>query len=462
MAAPKQAPAAPKPITVTETLARFVATQSWDGLPDDARTEAKRGIADCIGGAIAGLTEPPARIVLETVKGEAGRSAIWGANLTTSARNAALVNGTMGHAHDMDDTNEAMRGHVSVPVVPAICALAPEVGADGKRLIAAYLVGVEIEGKLGRAMNMEHYERGWHTTSTLGTLGAAAAAANLLGLDERQARNALAIAGSMACGVRANFGTMTKPLHAGLAAESGVLAGRLAQRGLTANPAGIEAFEGFFHLFCGSEHAVAERAVADLGRPFDAVSPGNIYKIYPTCSLTHCALDIILDGLRAGEIVPADIAEVKCGVGYRCEHTLPYHAATTGLEGKFSMEYCLAAALHYGKVGFAEFTDAAVNAPAIQALLAKIRVYIHPDLRDRDSVFRDFTDIEILHRSGRRFHARLAKPKGHPENPLSWDDLGDKFKACAEPVIGAARTAQAWARLGRLEQLTAGEVAALV
>jgi 2-methylcitrate dehydratase PrpD len=438
-------------LAVTQTLARFIGRQSWTDIPDEASNEAKRAIADCIGGAIAALHEPQTQITLDMVRAEKGQSSIWGAGCTTTARNAALVNGTMAHAHDFDDTNESMRGHPSAPVVPAIFALAPEVEADGKALIVAYLVGVEVEAKLGRAMNMEHYDRGWHTTQTLGTIGATAAAASLLRLDEAKICNALAIAASLAGGLRANFGTMTKSLHAGLAAQSGVLAARLAEGGLTANPSAIEAFEGFFHLFCGTDHVASDRAVAELGSPFDAVRPGIIYKLYPTCSLTHCTIDIILGGIEAEDIVPADVNQVNCGVGYRCEHTLPYHRPSTGLEGKFSMEYCLAAALHYGRVGFSEFTDKAVNDAAVQALLPKINVYIHPDLTTPESVFHDFTDIEIIHRSGRRFQTRLAKPRGHPENPLTWDDLGKKFMACVEPVLGENKATEMWTRLQQLE-----------
>jgi len=447
---------------ITRILAEFVASQSWETLPDDARDCSKQAIADCIGGAIAGLTEPPSQVALKLARVEPGEVPIWGAGVKTAERTAALVNGTMAHAHDIDDTNESMRGHPSAPVVPAVFAMAPAARADGRSLIAAYAVGVEIEAKLGRAMNMEHYERGWHTTSTLGTLGAAAAAANLLRLDADACARTLAIAASMACGLRSNFGTMTKPLHSGLAAEHGVVAARLAEAGLSANVTTLEAKEGFIDLFCGFENVVAERAITDLGAPFDVVSPGILFKIYPTCSLTHHVLDVLLEGQRSGDIRPQDIERVNVGIGYRCENTLPYHDAKTGLEGKFSMEYCVAAALHYGKVTFAEFTDEAVNAPGIRALYPKLNIYIHPDLRARESVFNDFADIEIVHKNGKTFSRRLYKPKGHPMNPLSWKELEAKFRDCSEPVIGAARTGHAWAGLRELDSLSSAGVVSLL
>lgn len=447
---------------VTSILAEFVASQSWNSLPGEAREHSKQAIADCVGGALAALDEPPARITIEMVGDEPGACAIWGAKLRSTERNAALVNGTMAHVHDIDDTNESMRGHPSAPVVPAAFAVAPAAQADGKAIIAAYAVGVEIEAKLGRAMNMEHYERGWHTTLTLGSMGAAAAAANLLRLDARRAAHALAIAGSMAGGLRANFGTMAKPLHSGLAAQNGVLAARLAQRGLTANPCAIEAKEGFFDLFCGMSNVEAEKAVAKLGDPYDVVSPGIIYKLYPTCSLTHHVLDVLLEGLESGLIRPSAIERVNCGIGYRCENTLPYHRPETGLEGKFSMEYCVAAALHYGQVGFEQFTDDAVNALEIKALYPKINVYVHPELRERDSVYQDFADIEVLHTDGSVYRKRLYKPKGHPINPLTWDELEAKFHVCADRTIGAAPAARAWSGLRRLDALDPHEVDGLL
>jgi 2-methylcitrate dehydratase PrpD len=447
---------------VTRVFAEFVATQTWETLSAEARELSKQAIADCIGGALAGLSEPPTKIALELVRGEPGDTAVWGAKLRTTERNAALVNGTMAHAHDIDDTNESMRGHPSAPVVPAVLAVAPAAQADGKAIITAYAVGVEIEAKLGRAMNMEHYERGWHTTLTLGSMGAAAAAANLLKLTPQQTACALAIAGSTAGGLRANFGTMAKPLHSGLAAQNGVLAARLALAGMSANPDAIETKEGFFDLFCGTDNVAVEKAVSGLGAPFDVVSPGIIYKLYPTCSLTHHVLDILLDGVHTGEIRPAAIKQVNCGVGYRCENTLPYHQPRTGLEGKFSMEYCVAAALHYGEIGFAQFADQAVNAAPIKALYPKLNIYVHPELRERESVFWDFADIEIVHEGGGVFRRRLAKPKGHPENPLSWADLETKFRACADRTVGAAPATRAWDGLRRLDALAAKDIGALL
>jgi 2-methylcitrate dehydratase PrpD len=448
----------PPRLPVTETLGGFVSALRFEQLPTNVVREAKLAIADTVAGALAAADEAVTGAALAIV-GSSGPAAIWGHPRKVSARDAAFVNGTMAHAHDIDDTNPSMRGHPSCPVVPAIFALAPQQGAGGKDLIAAYVAGVEVETKLGRAVNMPHYNRGWHTTLTLGTLGAAAAAANLLKLDPLRTATTLAIAASTASGLVANFGTMTKPVHSGFAADNGVKAALLARAGITANTSAIEASTGFFELLCGQ--VKPELALERLGERWDLVDPGNIYKQYPTCSLTHCAIDMLLDGIAAGEIRPADIESIECAVGYRCENTLPYHDAKTGLEGKFSMEYCLAAALVYGKVGFAEFTDEAVNSPAIAAMQRRIHLYTHPDLRTPESVPHDFTDIVVVHRDGRRFHGRESYAKGDPHKPWSLEQFKGKFVQCAAPVLGQAEAGARWDRAQQLEKLSAADVAAL-
>lgn len=449
------------PLPVTQLLADFVSRQTYDRLPQRVREEAVLAIADTVGGALAAVPEPLTRSMLDVIAGEAGTSPVWGMDVHTTARNAALVNGTLAHAHDIDDTNPSMRGHPSAPVVPAVFALAPMAGADGKAIVAAYVAGVEIATKVGRAVNMEHYNRGWHTTPTLGCLGAAAASANLLRLDAAATTTTLAIAASMAAGLVANFGTQTKPVHAGFAAQNGVLAALLARSGVSANPAAMEASTGFFDLFCGFDHVRAALALEKLDERYDLVDPGNIYKLYPTCSLTHCAIDALLDGLAQGAIDPAQIESIECAVGYRCENTLPHHRPTTGLEGKFSMEYCLAAALVYGKVTFDEFVDAKVNDPRIAALYDKINLYIHPDLRTPDSVPRDFTDIVIRHKDGRVFHDRSMKARGDPSKRWTLEEFKGKFVQCAQFALGPDEAAARWDRTYRLADLGPADIAAL-
>ncbi|MBC5767109.1 MmgE/PrpD family protein [Ramlibacter albus] len=445
---------------VTETLAAFVAQLRYEQLPADVAQEAKLAIADTVGSALAAAKESVTTAALATVDSH-GPASVWGLGRKVGVRDAAFVNGTMAHAHDIDDTNPSMRGHPSAPVVPAVFALAAQQGASGKEAIAAYVAGVEIETKIGRAVNMAHYNKGWHTTLTLGSLGTAAAAANLLKLDAHQTAIALAISASTAGGLVANFGTMTKPVHSGFAADNGVKAALLARAGITANPKALEAKTGFFELFAGNE-VHPELALEKLGERWDIVDPGNIYKLYPTCSLTHCAVDMILDGIADGSIRPKEVEAIECAVGYRCENTLPYHDAKTGLEGKFSMEYCLAAALVYGKLGFAQFEDDAVTTPEIAAMHKRIRLYTHPDLRTPESVPYDFTDLTIVHRDGRKFHGRESYAKGDPHKRWSLAQFKGKFVECAEPLMGGAQSGALWDRLQQLEALSGEQLAGLV
>ncbi|MBV7486826.1 MmgE/PrpD family protein [Bordetella sp. BOR01] len=449
-------------LPVTQALADFVANLTWEKLPAAVQEEGRLAIADTIGGAIAAVDEPVTRTVLAIIEGEPGPSAIWGTTLRTTPRNAALVNGAMAHAHDIDDTNPSMRGHPSCPVVPALFALAAKSGSTGQELVTAYVAGVEVATKLGRAVNMTHYNKGWHTTLTLGTLGAAAACANLLKLDADKTAIALAIAGSRAGGLVANFGTMTKPVHAGFAAEGGVTAALLAQAGTTANPAALEAENGFFDLFVGLDKVEPALALEALNERFDLVDPGNIYKQYPTCSLTHCAIDMLLDGLADGTIKTDQIESIECAVGYRCESTLPYHDARTGLQGKFSMEYCLAAALAYGQVTFAEFEDSKVLAPAIADIHQKIKLYTHPDLTTPESVPDDFTDIVIKHRDGSVFHGREQKAKGDPAKRWTLEQFKAKFVQCCAPILGTEQAGKLWDDLHRLDALPTGTLKPLI
>lgn len=445
---------------VTETLAAFVAQLRYEQLPANVAEEGKLAIADTVGSALAAAKEEVTAAALSTVDSQ-GPASVWGLGRKVGVRDAAFVNGTMAHAHDIDDTNPSMRGHPSCPVVPVVFALGARERASGKEILTAYMAGIEVATKVGRAVNMAHYNKGWHTTLTLGTLGAAAAAANLLKLDAGKTATTLAIAASTAGGLVANFGTMTKPVHSGFAADNGVKAAQLARAGVTANPKAFEARTGFFELFVGPS-VRSELALEKLGERWDIVDPGNIYKLYPTCSLTHCAVDMILDGIASGDIRPGEIETIECAVGYRCENTLPYHDARTGLEGKFSMEYCLAAAIVYGKLGFAQFEDAAVNAPEISAMYKRIRLYTHPDLRTPESVPFDFTDLTIVHRDGRRFHGRESYAKGDPHKRWSTQQFKDKFVECAGPLLGAAHAGTLWDRLQLLETLSSGEAAELM
>src|SRR5262249_8155861 len=279
----------------------------------------------------AGATEPAARAVQRVVEIDgAGPCAVFGTSLRASAANAALANGTAAHALDYDDMCFVSLAHPSAPLVPAAWAAAEIAGASGRALLDAYRAGFEIEGRLGRAMNPRHYQRGWHCTSTLGTIGAAAAASRLLGLDAGATGHALAIAASEASGLKENFGTMVKPLHAGLAARNGVLAALLARGGLTASEQAIDGPQGFLHAMDG-EGGALDDALADLGVRWEILDTGITVKLYPSCAGTHPSLDVILDLRREAGIAADDVDRVDIVVDSITPTVLIYERPATGL-----------------------------------------------------------------------------------------------------------------------------------
>lgn len=254
----------------TEALASFAIGMESASFPPVVVREARRHIIDCIGAALAGFTDPCARIITTVARSYGGQpeSTLWGDGSRVSAHNAALANGTIAHAVDYDDTNYAMPGHATVAVLPAVLAVGERLGVSGAEALAAYVAGVEVESKLGMLTGQDSWDFGWHTTSTLGVIGATAAVGRLLGLDARSMRHALGIAVSQASGVRQNFGSMTKPLHVGHASWSAILAADLAQRGFTASERAIEGEVGYCKVFGGVREREDDTTAQALGRPF--------------------------------------------------------------------------------------------------------------------------------------------------------------------------------------------------
>ncbi len=340
--------------------------------PPPARAAAARALLDTVGVTLAGAAEPAARIVQRVVSQDgAGPCRLLGTALSASAANAALANGTAAHALDYDDMCFVSLAHPSAPLVAAALAAAEVAGASGRALLDAYVIGFELEGRLGRAMNPRHYQRGWHCTSTLGTIGAAAAASRLLGLDAIAANHALAIAASEASGLKENFGTMVKPLHAGLAARNGVVAALLAGAGMTASGAAIDGPQGFLAAF-DSEQPSLEAVAADLGERWEILDTGITVKLYPSCAGTHPTLDALLDLQRREPFGAGEVEAIEIGVDPIVPTILLYDRPSSGLEGKFSMPFCAAAAIVRGRVGMETFDAAALHDPEILSLQSRV------------------------------------------------------------------------------------------
>src|SRR5499427_6203163 len=298
----------------TSHLAEFVTKSRWEDCPAEAVEAARRAILDCLGVMLAGSVEPAARLVTDVARAEGGSplATVVGTPLRTGAVWAALANGTAAHALDFDDTNFAMMGHPSAPVLAAALAAGELTLADGRALVHAFLLGFEVETTMAAVMNPTHYEKGFHATGTLGTMGAAAAAGRLLGLDPGQTRAALALAASQASGLKENFGTMTKPFHAGHAARSGVLSALMAREGWTASEHAIEGAQGFLNVLGAGKRAL--EPLATLGTPWKILTTGVAVKPYPSCACTHSIIDSTLEIRRTHDVRPEQIEEVTVGV----------------------------------------------------------------------------------------------------------------------------------------------------
>ena len=439
-------------MTATTRLAEFVVKTTLRDCPDAVLAQARRAALDSIGVMLAGAAEPVAQHVRAVARAEGGvpLCTVIGTSMRTSPGWAALANGAAGHAHDFDDTNFALMGHPSVPLFSAALAAAEAETADGAALALSYVIGFEIDAALGLALNPGHYTRGWHATSTIGTLGCAAAAARLLDLDVTQTRHALGIAASLASGLKENFGSMTKPYHAGHAAQSGIRAAQLAREGMTASDAALDGRQG--HAAAFSDATLAADALDALGSRWEITASGIAVKPYPSCALTHAAIDAVLDLRARHRIDPARVAAVEVGVNAVVPDVLRHTRPTNGLERKFSMQYCAAAALARGGVGLADFEDGPVRDATTRDLMTRVVMVVDPAL-PHDLEQHAWSRVTVRLLDGTTLDSPPRGASGHPSTPLSDADLHAKFVGCAAPVLGTDVAEAVAVQIRRLEEV---------
>lgn len=421
-------------MSATTRLAEFTVKTSLEDCPPEAVARTRLAALDTLGVMLAGAAEPAARAVRHVARAEGGAAlaTVVGTRLVTAPGWAALANGTAGHAHDFDDTNFALMGHPSVPLFATALAAGEAEMADGGLVTLAYVIGFEVSTALGRALNPEHYTRGWHATSSLGTLGCAAAAARLLRLDVTQTRHALAIAASHASGLKENFGSMTKPYHAGHAARNGLLAAQLAREGLTGSETALEGKQGYVAAFGGGGRL--EGALDELGRTWQLLASGIAVKPYPSCALTHSAIDALLELRARRGLRPGDVAAVEVGVNRVVPDVLAHARPATALERKFSMQFCAAAALGAGRVDLASFEDGPVRDPEVRRLMELVRMVVDPALPDGLEQHA-WTRVTVRLADGTTLTSPPRGAQGHPGTPLSGEALRAKFLACATRAI---------------------------
>jgi 2-methylcitrate dehydratase PrpD len=433
----------------TTRIARFVVDCQFNKIPRKALDTARIAVRDCLGVALAGSAEDAGRICADIARREAAReeSTVIGQRFKSSAIQAAFANGTAAHALDFDHSFTLM-GQPTAPIIPAAFTLGDAVGASGSRFIEAYVAGFEVTGKLVYSLRA-FSETGWHAPATLGVFGATAACAKLLGLNVPQIEMALGIAASMAGGVAANFGTMTKPLHVGLAARNGVQAAKLAQAGFTANARAIEAAAGLYDMFYHGS-APESGPLEELGRSYLLETDGIRIKPYPCGGLTHPAIDATLE-MRARHSIGPDMVEtIDVDVTKHTYGRIAFRVPETGLQGKFCMGYLLARAIINGKISLDHFTDEAVREPDVRELASKVHMRLDPDLKATDAAGRPCR-VTIRLKSGETFSRRAEHAKGSPEIPMTEDEMKTKFAECARRVIDEQSITGALESLARLE-----------
>jgi 2-methylcitrate dehydratase PrpD len=436
-------------------LGTRTASLEWDDLPAEALHWSKVGILDTLGVTLAGSREDAPRLAAQALDLAPGPSLLLGSSRRVGALDAALINGTASHALDFDDCNNTMGGHPSVPVLSALLALADERGCTGPEFVLAYVAGFEVETKIALAVNFHHYQKGWHPTATLGVFGAAAACARLMGLDGERTATALALSASFASGIKANFGTMTKPLHVGHCARNGLLAARLASLGFTANASNVfEHEQGFLDVFNGPGTYDVDRALMAWAAPLDIVAPGIAIKQYPCCGSTHPAIDAMLSLVRDRQLRADDVERIEAWIHQRRLKHTDRPAPRTALDAKFSLQYVLARALLDGNVAVPHFEGAAYEDERIQALLPRIKVAAYDDTRFQSSNHFGGA-VRLTMRDGTVHEASVDQALGRTSaNPLPQPLLQAKFELCAATVLRPDAIEAIGRDIARIEELT--------
>lgn len=434
-------------VSPTEVLIDRVSTIRFTDLPDDVLEMARHCVRDWTAVGLAGAAEPVVRHVYEECLDREAKpqATALGSPAGLTAQDAALCNGAAAHALDYDDVLESMLGHPTAPVLSAVLAVGEKIQAGGADVLTAFIAGVEAESLMGRMMEPGHHEAGWHTTGTLGTFGAAAAVAHLLRLDRGQWNHAFGLAAAQASGVKAGFGTMAKPFHAGRAAANGVLAASLAKRGVTAAHNVIEASRGYAELTTAT---FDPRALDNRSRDEYDIRQ-VLFKWHASCYLTHSLIEGLLLLRPQLRTRIQDVTEIELRV-------LPVHLTTcgidsprTGLEGKFSMRFLAGLALVAGRAGEQEFTDGRLTDPEIRRLGELVRIV--PDHTGTQMA----TPVEVRTSDGETFRAcvDVGKPATGDALTKQYHRLVDKYRSLVVPIVGPDATEDLSAAIDSFEEL---------
>jgi 2-methylcitrate dehydratase PrpD len=445
-------------MALTKHLGQFVADLSPNHLPDEAVRVARMGFIDTIGTMIVGRQEDSVRILTDVLNPGDGPATLTFGARHAPAPDAARINGTAAHALDYDDVS--LRGHPSTVLVPAILAEGETLDSTGSEMITAYVAGYEVWAELALRETGLLHEKGWHPTGLYGAVGAAAACAKLRKLDAEKTAIAIALGASQSSGLMSNFGTMTKPLHAGNAAHAGIMAARHAEAGFTANTDALEHPRGFLHAISpnGNEDRVSE---PKAGKQWAILTHGLGIKKYPMCYATHRAIDCILDLIETSPIRADDVKKISVSISDNASKVLRNRQPDTGLAAKFSIQFAMASGIIAKRVGLRELTDGFVQRPDVQALMQKVEVLTTNDY-DPDmpgAAKSDTVAVEL--NDGRKIEgAPVARATGHPTRPLTEAQLYEKFADCLDVGKSEISAEVLFKRLSQIQSISARELTA--
>ncbi|UCC88290.1 MAG: MmgE/PrpD family protein [Anaerolineales bacterium] len=453
-------------IKVTEEILDFILQADIQHFPQQVIQQGKHCLLDGMGVILSGSTAACSVILrdfIKSLRGVSEATVLGRGAMRVPASLAALANGTSGHAMDFDDTQLStspdrifgLLTHPTIPPLAASLAVGERTRASGLEFLEAFLTGFEVECKIAEAIDPSHYAKGFHTSGTIGTFGATASAAKLMGLEKAQVAKALGIAASLASGIRVNFGTMTKPLHVGRAAENGVVASDLASRGFSADMQALDGPWGFFQVFGGGY--APEKIVGCLGNPHTIVDPGISVKPYPCGVLGHPSMDAMLKLMLEHNLRPEQIQAIRLKAGSNLIKPLRYGKAKNALEAKFSLPFMLSSIAVRRRAGVKEFTDEFVQSQPVQRMMDKVEIVFDPEIEAKgfDKIR---SVVEVRLQDGQCLvQAADEKYRGGPERPFTSIDLHQKFEECAESVLQADDMRRAIALIESVDQLASIE-----
>jgi 2-methylcitrate dehydratase PrpD len=444
-------------LAIATRVAEWIVKTRPEEIPTSVMEKARICILDTIGVTIAGAEDNVGKILAAYIQDLGGKPdcAVIGTPLRTAPPLAALANGALGHALDFDDITYVYHAHPSVSVLPAALAAGELMDASGMQLLGAFIIGTEVASKVGAMVNPKLARDGWHSTCVMGAFGAAAAAGKLLGLTVDQLARSFAITASETSGIKGSIGSMCKSFQVGRSSENGVVAALLAKRGLTGAHDIFEKLFGFCHTFKVSNDFDA--FYSKMGNPFTIENPGFYPKEFPSCSASHPALRATIRLIRQHNIYPRQVESVNCAATPWVIASLLCPDPHNAVEARFSMQFCLAAALlGRGKVKVADFRDENVRDPRTVDMMKKIALETSPELAAKGIAPPDGPEaaiVDITLRDGRRFNARESFADWRPDNMPCWDMLTRKYRECASPVLPKDKLERSIEQIGQMEKL---------